>query len=164
MRASLGTAPAQGEPLLGSWPLPTRAVPTGPQRPAAHLRGEAPGLRDPSGQRGLQAPGDGRGWADPGPGPGGTCEHPNIASTQNSLHDTLFYTHRQQVCFFDLLGQQMKAFMFAACPGARLWQKQRQGHGQSVSLPAAPATIHTPQAGQHQHGSAQRPQQPAGAT
>lgn len=37
----------------------------------------------------------------------------------------------------------MKAFMFAACPGARLWQKQRQGHGQSVSLPAVPPPPYT---------------------
>lgn len=123
----------------------TCAVSTGPQRPAAHLRGEAPGLRDPSGQRGLQAPGDGRDWADPGPGPCGTCEHPNIAPTQDcSLPDTPFYIHGQQVCFFDLLGQQMKAFMFAACPGARLGQKQRQGRGSLFpsQLPPPPPYTH----------------------
>lgn len=89
-------------PCCGPGPSDT-AVSTGPQRPIAHLRGEAPGLRSSPGQRGLQAPGDGRGRADTGAGPRGTRGHANVAPAWDfSLDDTRFIQQGQQVCVFEI--------------------------------------------------------------
>lgn len=92
-----------GKPVLWARPLPHCSVPTGPQRPAAHLRGEAPGLRGSPGQRGLQAPGDGCDRPDTGSGPRRARGHPNVAPAWGfSLDDTPFMQQGQQVCVFEI--------------------------------------------------------------
>ncbi|XP_059007617.1 dynein regulatory complex subunit 4 isoform X1 [Mustela lutreola] len=95
----LGCIPTTLATVLVSLPGSAQWL-SGPQRPAAHLRGEAPGLWDPSGQCGLQASGDSCDWADAGPGPCRTREHPNLAPAQDCSPDDLLFHQGQGLLVF----------------------------------------------------------------